>query len=196
MPSNPSRFHRTNVTDTCAVWNVLSSFRLYSAASQAGCSFCCTAFVRYECLDKPRRSASTEEQELQQRLRKAISRREIVVCPLEVDDLLEVECLEKRKRLDKGELSSMALAKRLQQGFMTDDQGARDLAEAALSVPVQTTPHLLGWLFFTERLTDADKDIVIAEHQAVQRPLSKFFEVMYLRALEYRQMASAQRHES
>lgn len=53
MPLDPSRFHAVNVSDTCAVWNVLSSATLYSAAVAKGCTFCCTGFVAYECLERP-----------------------------------------------------------------------------------------------------------------------------------------------
>ena len=194
MPIDPSKFHLTNVVDTCAVWNVLSSRRLYSVARQACCSFCCTWFIRYECLDKPRSRMSPAEEDLRDRLRQAIDRHEIIVCPLEVDDLLEVEALEQRKRLGKGELSVMVLAKKLGQGVLTDDQKARRLAETALNgIPVQTTPHLLGWLIFTGRLTDVDKDEIIAEHRAVKRPLTEYFEEAYREALRCRQMESSRK---
>ena len=54
MAIDPSSFHSVNVTDTCAVWNVLSSRTLYTAARLAGVVFVCTGFVVYECLFKPR----------------------------------------------------------------------------------------------------------------------------------------------
>lgn len=74
---------------------------------------------------------------------------------------------------------------------MTDDQGARKLAEQSLDVGlVQTTPHLFGWLFFEAKLVDADKAIIVAQHVEVGRPLKPHFEEMYRTALSYRLMAS------
>ncbi len=75
---------------------------------------------------------------------------------------------------------------------MTDDQGARKLAESSLDMGmVQTTPHLLGWLFFTAKLVDADKNTILEQHKEVGRPLQPYFEEMYNTALSFRLMASA-----
>ena len=46
----------------------------------------------------------------------------------------------------------------------------------------QTTPHLLAWLFFTTRLADGDKSIIIKEHEDMGRPLAESFESAYLEA--------------
>jgi hypothetical protein len=100
--------------------------------------------------------------------------------------LHEVEILEKRKRLGKGELSSIAFAKRTGQAFMTDDQKARRLALEVIPGLVQTTPHLLGWLLFEGTLEDSDKTIVIAEHEELQLPLRKYFEETYLIVQQFR----------
>jgi len=51
---------------------------------------------------------------------------------------------------------------------------------------VQTTPHLLGWLFFTNFLSDSDLNPIIDEHKKLNRPLEKYFIEMYKRALDYR----------
>jgi hypothetical protein len=51
---------------------------------------------------------------------------------------------------------------------------------------VQTTPHLFGWLFFSGRLSDGEKSAIIEEHNSLGRPLEKYFEEMYNRALQYR----------
>lgn len=189
MPCDPSRFHGLNVIDTCSVWNLLSSKTLCRAALSAGCVFSCTGFVFYECLVKPRKKVSAEEAELQGRLREERRRGHFKDYHLELEDLLEVEFLEKRKRLGKGELSSMAFAKRTRQAFLTDDQGARKLAVGVLdSAMVQTTPHLFGWLFYTGSLLDPDKHAIILEHEQLEKrmPLTRFFEEIYLSALEYR----------
>ncbi len=60
-----SQFHKHNVTDTCSVWNVLSSHLLYARAKEASIQFCCTRFVIYESLFKPRKRLNTYDQELQ-----------------------------------------------------------------------------------------------------------------------------------
>jgi len=166
MALNLSSFNNLNVVDTCAVWNVLSSALLFSAANSANCVFSCTRFVAYECLDKPRKNINTQDENLQNILRKEQIKKKFQVYDLEIEDLLEVEILEKRKNLGKGELSSIAFAKRTNQLFLTDDQRARKLAmEVMESDRVQTTPHLLGWLFYNKLLGDTDKDSIISEHQ-------------------------------
>ena len=189
MPLNPSKFIPLNVADTCSVWNIVSSSLLLGAAKSANCTFCCTAFVQYECFDKPRKSISEKEKELQLLLRQAQSQGQFSVYHLELEDLLDVEVLRERMNLGKGELSSIAFARRTRQGFLTDDQGARGLAESALSESqVQTTPLLFGWLIYKRFLTDGDKDRVIDQHVNFDRPLRKYFETMYERALEQRLM--------
>ena len=196
MAIDPSQFHLLNVADTCSIWNILSSKRLYRAAASAKCSFCCTVFVLYECLHKKRKRISPEDEELKSRLQRERDSQKIIACSLDVADLQDVELLENRRRLSKGELSSIAFAKKTQQAFLTDDQKARKLAETVLANRMtQTTPHLFGWLFFTCMLSDGDKDPIIQEHVRLNRPLEKYFEEMYLEALRCRSQAqSASRH--
>src|SRR5436190_756984 len=190
MAIDPSQFHPHNVADTCAVWNVLSSQLLYSAARDAGCGFCLTSFVRYECLIKSRKKEDKHDQELQRRLNTAVQQKQIESYSIDIGDLQEVIVLENRKRVSKGELSSIAFAKKTRQAFLTDDQGARKLADLSLDRRmVQTTPHLFGWLFFQGKLLDGDKQTVIDQHKEVRRPLEKYFEQMYGTALSYRLMA-------
>lgn len=191
MAVDPSQFHPHNVADTCAVWNVLSSKLLYAVARSAGCGFCLTSFVHYECLIKPRKVEHKHDQELQRRLKAAIQLKEIVPYSIDIGDLQEVIVLENRKRVSKGELSSIAFAKKTRQAFLTDDQGARKLAEQSLDRGmVQTTPHLFGWLFFAGRLIDGDKRTVIDQHNEVGRPLEKHFDEIYGTALSYRLMVA------
>ena len=185
MQFNPSNFVKLNVADTCSIWNILSSKVFLNAAKSAKCVFCCTAFVQYECLDKPRKSKSVKEAELQKRLKLEQSKDQFKVYHLELEDLLDVDVLQKRKSLGKGELSSIAFAKRTRQSFLTDDQGARELANTTLdSNQVQTTPQLFGWLIYERFLNDEDKNKVIEQHLYFDRPLSPYLETMYKRALE------------
>ncbi|HRB81193.1 MAG TPA: hypothetical protein PK614_02930 [Nitrospira sp.] len=189
MGIDVSRFHPHNVTDTCAVWHVLSSQILYATALSMGCHFCITQFVLYECLFKPR-THSLIGRELQSRLRREQSKGIFKSYPLAVEDLQDIGILENRQRLSKGELSSIAFAKKTSQAFLTDDQGARKLARGVVTQGVQTTPHLFGWLFFSGHLADGDRTALIREHEAMGGRLSRYFEEMYLESLRCRLMAS------
>lgn len=182
MKINVSEFHQYNITDTCAVWNVLSSRLLYSTARSAGCLFSITKFVHYECLHKPRKP-SMHGPILQRRLRHEQLKGDFQPYSLTIYDLQDVGMLESRKKLSKGELSSIALARKFGQAFLTDDQKARKLAEGMMHKMVQTTPHLLGWLFFNGRLTDGDKKTIIDEHVVLSGPLSPHFELVYQESL-------------
>jgi len=119
-----------------------------------------------------------------------------MTCDLNIADLQTVGILEQRRNLGKGELSSIAFAMRTGLAFLSDDQKARKLALEVLTQQlVQTTPHLVGWLFFHNHLTDGDKPAIIADHKAMNRPLAKFFDEMYLEALRCRLMAKPPRAE-
>ena len=187
MAIDISHLHLLNVADTCAIWNVLSSKVLYSATMAAKCVFSCTRFVHYECLLKPRTQVTEDELELLNRLKIERERGNFKDYHIEIDDLNDMEVLEKRRNLSKGELSSMIFAKRTRQAFLTDDQGARKLACKFLEARmVQTTPHIFGWLIYAKFLGDLDKDSIIEEHRALGRPLEPYFKEAYLRALESR----------
>ncbi len=98
----------------------------------------------------PRKNPTPEALELQNIFIKATEDGKVKKYNLELEDLQEVAILEKRKRLGKGELASIVFAKKTNQAFLTDDQGARKLASEVMNTRlVQTTPHLLGWLFFS-----------------------------------------------
>lgn len=189
MSLNPSVFNKYNVADACTIWNILSSKVLWQATQSAKCEFCCTGAVKYECLDKPRKSISIKEKELQNLLKSEQSKGNFTVYHLDINDLLDVDVLRQRKNLGMGELSSIAFARKTRQAFITDDQGARKLANAELGVSnVQTTPHLFGWLMYERFLTDGDKQQVIEQHLSCNGLLKKHFEVMYQKALEYKLM--------
>lgn len=191
MAIDPSRFYLHNIIDTCGVWNVLSSLTVYRRARNGGVNFICTGFVIYECLYKPRKSTDPCDSELCSRLRTAQQASDFKTYPLDIADLQTIEILENRKRLGKGELSSLAFALKTGQAFLTDDQKARKLAREVMRRSItQTTPHLVGWLFFTGQLVDSEKDTVIKEHQEMNRPLSKYFEEMYLESCRCRLMAN------
>jgi hypothetical protein len=53
---------------------------------------------------------------------------------------------------------------------------------------VQTTPHLLGWLLFEGRLTDWDKDDIVAEHKRLGGILEQFYSDVYQEAMRCRLM--------
>lgn len=187
MAINPSKFHLVNVADTCSVWNVLSSATLYSAAKEARCEFCITSFVRYECLSKPRKKTATAaEAELMRRLAQEQGRGGFAAYSCDIGDLQAIKLLESRKRLGKGELSSIAFAMKIGQAVITDDMKARKLAEDSGHAHIQTTPHLFSWLIFKGRLGDSDKGTVIAQHRAMDRPLAPHFETAYEMALQCR----------
>jgi predicted nucleic acid-binding protein len=191
MAIDPSRFHLPNVIDTCAIWHVLSSKMLYQTSLRAGCYYCCTQVVYYEAVVKVRTNPSEEDLRLQQQFEDECENGLFPRYHLDLEDLQEVEILENRKRLSKGELSSIAFAKKTGQAFLTDDQKARKLAASALPQHrVQTTPHLLGWLVFANYFSDGDKDIVIDEHKISGQNLAEYFEKAYLLGLEYRLKAT------
>ena len=190
MAFDPRNFYQYNMIDTCAVWNVLSSKRLHEGAISAGCIFSCTRFVIYECLEKRRKVPSRYDLELQRRLTEERKNNRFQTYSIEIEDLQEIDILERRKKLGKGELSSIVFAKRTHQAFLTDDQKARKLALEVMPGYVQTTPHLFGWLLYEGILKDSDKDPIIAEHDALNLPLSKYFEEVSETALRYRSYSS------
>jgi hypothetical protein len=193
MTLDVSKFHKLVVADTCAVWNILSSRLLHHTGIVAGCTFSLTGFVLYECLHKPRSKIKDSDRELQRRLKDARAAGQFKSYALAVEDLQEVQILEKRKNLSKGELAAIAFAKKTQQAFLTDDQKARQLAATAIEARlIQTTPHLLGWLVFTGLLGDSDVPLIVSEHEQLDRPLRLYFMNMYGEALRCRLMQSSQ----
>jgi hypothetical protein len=183
MAIDPSQFYPVNVIDTCAVWNVLSSLRLYAAAKAAGCEFCMTAFVHYECLTKKRGVPKETDKTLMDRLKKEQRDGAFKTYASTIDDLQRVAQLEQRKKLGIGELSSIAFAMKIHQAVMTDDQKARKLAQEAGHALVQTTPHLFAWLFFTGKLSEADKGAIIQQHEEMGQILKPHFERAHEMAL-------------
>lgn len=175
MAIDPSIFHQVNVADTCAVWNILSSEALHLAAKKAGCSFCVTGVVQYELLLKPRSQRKASDVELRSRLEREQAAGGFPSHACSLEDLRMVGSLEERKKLGKGELSSIALAMRLYQAVITDDRKAARLSREAGHALTQTTPHLLSWLEFHNALSDADKRDVLAQHAELNGSLVEPF---------------------
>jgi hypothetical protein len=185
--NDPSTFHLMVVTDTCSVWNLLSSRRLFEAANSAKIFFCITPMVLFECQNKPRKKVTPAKQELLKRFQAARKGGAFPVQPCDLDDL-EIITREAPIGLGSGELSCIAVAYgTMTFGVMTDEKQARRFAEKHLNLIVETTPRLYGWLHFHRHLLDADHSVVISEHeQFEERPLTKFFQTMYEAALHHK----------
>lgn len=190
MAINPAVFHKHNVIDTCAIWNVLSSRTLYNASKRNGVSFVCSKFVEYESLYKARNNESIADHELCRRLKNAKDEDgNFGTYSLDIGDLQQFEVLKARKNLGKGELSSIVLAKKFRQPFMTDDRNARKLHDVESNgIIAQTTPHMLSWMIFNNHISDSEKTAIVDEHEEVSRPLSNHFENAYLEGLRCRLM--------
>lgn len=188
--NNVSQFRLLNVGDTCSLWNMLASPLLYVTARAAGMRVCCTNFVIYECLHKRSRHWP-ERLELQKRLKSKLADGSITAHPIELEDLQQVEVLRNRKKLSVGELSVLVFAGKTQQAMLTDDKGAQKLALTHLAAgAIQSTPHLVAWLYFGSLLADADVAQVKAELTALARNLDPHFDRFYLEAQQCRAVAA------
>jgi predicted nucleic acid-binding protein len=195
MEINLTVFLLFNVIDTCAVWNILSSMKLYNASLNAGCKYSFTKFIEYECIRKERSVWTQDAMHLRELLIKEMGKNKIQAYSISIQDLQEIEVLRQRKNLGRGELSAIVFAKKTNQAFLTDDQPARKLAEKILGKgKVQTTPHLLGHLFYKRHLIDADITEVISEHNSYTSnswgKLDAFFKSVYEESLRIRLMES------
>ena len=185
---DPTHFHKYNVTDTCAVWNLLASTTFYGASRAVGCIFSCTQFVVYECLYRPRSTKpSAQEEELRERFRKEHERRAIPSYKIAIQDLQAVEILANRKKMGKGELSSIVFAIRTRQAFLSDDKGAIKLALTELdNTMVQSTSLLFGWLFFHDHLVDYQKEQIISDLETHGRNMRQYYEEAYNHSLQFK----------
>lgn len=187
--NNPAQFRLANVADTCSIWNLLASRVLHSAARHCNVSLCFTQFVRYECLHKPGQ-VRPERQQLQERLKREIQNQRVKCCEIEIEDLQDVTILEQRKKLSKGELSSMIFARKTAQAFMTDDAKAAKLALSIMAAEqIQSVPHLMSWLFFHGKLQDSDKDKIVDELRQYGRSLQPHLDNAHREALRCRLMS-------
>jgi len=167
--------------------------RFIFSCIETGCNFSYTQFVEYECLIKSRKSDTELEIKLKDKLRKEINKGKFKRFNISIDDLQEIELLEKRKKLGMGELSSIAFAKKVNHAFLTDDKTARTLANAILGEKmVQTTPHLVGYLFYIRILIDSDLSFIISEHNSSFANqwgrLDVYFNDVYLESMRIRLM--------
>jgi hypothetical protein len=185
-----SRFQLLNVGDTCSLWNLLASRLLYATARAAGIRLCCTNFVIYECLYK-KGQYRPDRLELQKRLKNKLQDGSITAYPIDLEDLQQVEVLRNRKRLSVGELSVLVFAAKTQQAILTDDKGAQKLARTHLPAEaIQSTPHLVAWLYSGSLLGDGDVAQVKAELAVLSRNLDPHFENFYLEAQRCRVIAA------
>lgn len=184
MTIDISIFITINIIDSCAIWNVLSSRVLHTAAVNSRCAFDITRYVEYECLHKSRSVVKESDTKIKNVFLRERTKGLFQTHNLSIDDLQEITTYGNTRSLGMGELSSIAFAKKINQAFMSDDQKARKLAEKILGrSKVQTTPHLVGWLVFTNNLNDTDIANLVAEHKANHRPLEKYFKEAYEEAL-------------
>jgi hypothetical protein len=180
---------KVNIADSCAVSNLLSSLLLISRLDSNGFFFSITKYVEYECLYKGRSESSNEGREIQKRLVRYQKNNKFTSYGISIADLQEESIIKHSRHLGIGELSSIAFSKKINQAFLTDDQKARRIAKDILGTEmVQTTPHIVGWLFYETILTDGDLDTVIAEHVNSSRPLEKYFRSVYQEACRIKSM--------
>ncbi|MGZ8175948.1 MAG: hypothetical protein ACXWT8_22270 [Methylobacter sp.] len=192
MALNPSVFNLNNVTDTCSVWNVLSSKKLYLAATNAKVDFCITSTVLYECLYKPRSSSTPEDTEMIDRLKNARNQNKFPVIECDLDSLALIASTAP-KGLGSGELSCIAASYQIRNvSFMTDEYKARQFSANELKLNVQTTPMLYAWLHFHFHLSDSDHRSVLEEHECFEKKirLTNFFEDAYQEAARCRLMSA------
>lgn len=193
---NYKDFHKSNAIDTCAVWNILSSKKLTHVSISCGLDGCLTKCVYYECTKKWNKSSEIEN-ELKMRLESVIKDRAFKKFDISVDDLLDESICELSNRIGLGELSALAFARRYRIAFLTDDQKARQLAAQVINIDfVQTTPHLLGWLCYNNKLSDSDKADVVGEHVELGGILEKYFDSAYLQAMSLRLQEVTNREDS
>lgn len=187
MALDPRNCHVVLVTDTCSVWNVLSSRKLFRSTRASNRFFLITPVVLYECHRITKKQSRPEATELLKRFQEARAGGVFAEQTCEIEDLLVV-ARNASTRLSSGELSCMAVAYRLRTvAFMTDDRLARRHAEQQLQLVVVTTPKLYAWLHYHRHLSDGDHPDVIREHeQNERRPLSQFLNEAYEAALQCR----------
>lgn len=190
MALDPTRFSAASVADTCSVWNMLSSRRLYQAAMDARLHFCVTGMVLYECLQKPRSYSTPERTEMMRRLERARLNGGFPTQPCSLDDLADIS-RQAPRGLGSGELSCIAVAYRVRSiAFMTDEKQARHVASTKFSLNVETTPKLYAWLHYQQHLGGGDHDDVICEHETYEpRPLTRFFQEAFEEAMRCRLLA-------
>lgn len=182
-------FPQVSTIDTCSVWNILCSPTLSAAVSGQGRHFVLAEYVRYECLAKRRTNPTEADAALCEKLKAELANStHFSVHPLGVDDLRDlVASVGSPKRFDLGEVAALALARKLGNGFLTDDRAARRVGESALGESrVRTTPHLVGWLVYRGQLGDGDIPTIVADNKTCRGFLGPFIEACYRHAMGLR----------
>lgn len=179
--------NKYSTIDTCSILNIISSDDFLLATKTAGFSFSYTSFVEYELFYRPCKFSadfiSLQREKIKSETVKGFFRKEV----LTIDDLQDISILEARKNLGKGELSSIAFAKKTGLDFTTDDIAARKLGEEILgNNKVMTTPRILGWLYFNRELLETSHPKIIEQHKSNFRSLSKIYEETFFEALRQR----------
>lgn len=184
--------NKVNMIDSCSLWNVLSSLVVYSVVIENKFTFAITGFVEYECLYKPRTTINKKDTELQLKLKNEIKNGNVTCHNLTIEDLQDDIVLKNRNRIGIGELSSIAFARKVSISFLTDDQNARKLAINILGKKyVQTTPLILGWLFYNNLLSEGDIDVIVKSHNEHNRPLEKYFRQVHSESLRLKYILKA-----
>ena len=187
MTIDITKCSKVNIIDSCSIWNLLSSTIFHRRIDNNNFYFSITKYVEYECLYKERTNTTIEDNEIQNRLVKYRENNKFSSHNLSIADLQDNAITKYSQQLGIGELSSIAFCKKTNQVFLTDDQQARTIAKKILgNDKVQTIPHLLGWLFYEGILSDSDLEPIIKEHNSFERPLEKYFRIVYEEALRIR----------
>lgn len=189
MTIDITKCNRVNIADSCAVWNLLSSLLLFSRLDNNNFYFSITKYVEYECLYKQSSISSSSYSEIQKRLIRHKGNNKFSSYTISLEDLQDKLIVEHSQQLGIGELSSIAFSKKINQTFLTDDQKARKIAKIILGEEkVQTTPQIVGWLFYEALFSDVDLVQIIDEHNYHGRPLAKYFREVYSEACRLRSM--------
>lgn len=127
---------------------------------------------------------TTKQKELQARIADLKQKGKLMVHGLTIADIQDEVLVQHGSKFGIGELSCIAFCKKINQYFLTDDQGARKIGAIALGTDqVQTTPQLLGWLFYHGHVSDGDLQSIIDEHNSFGRHLERYFREIYQHAL-------------
>ena len=182
---------KVNIADSCAVNNLLSSLLLFSRLDSNSFFFSITKYVEYECLYKERSVWTSTDAEIQKRLIQHQKNKRFTSHGISIADLQDASIVRYSQQLGIGEMSSIAFSKKINQAFLTDDQKARRIAKDILGEGmVQTTPLIVGWLFYEAIFSDGDLNTLITEHVSFNRPLEKYFRIVYHEACRIRSMAN------
>lgn len=182
---------KVNIADSCAVNNLLSSLLLFSRLDSNSFFFSITKYVEYECLYKERSVWTSTDAEIQKRLIRHQKNKRFTSHGISIADLQDASIVRYSQQLGIGEMSSIAFSKKINQAFLTDDQKARRIAKDILGEGmVQTTPLIVGWLFYEAIFSDGDLNTLITEHVSFNRPLEKYFRIVYQEACRIRSMVN------